>query len=79
MKEYIKDREKSNFYNMQKFHNDIKRKLIEDYGKQSTKLIDLGCGKGGDIHKWIDNNIENVIGYDINTDYLKKHNGGLIT
>lgn len=72
MKEYEKNREKSKFYNMQRFHNDIKRKLINKYGSECSNLIDLGCGKGGDIHKWIDNNIKKVIGYDINEDYLKE-------
>lgn len=70
MKEYIKNREKSKFYNMQNFHNHIKRKLINKYGYGCEKLIDLGCGKGGDIHKWIDNNVQKVIGYDINDEYL---------
>lgn len=60
------------FYNMKKFHNNIKKELITKYATECNKLIDLGCGKGGDMHKWINSNIKCVIGYDINKDYLKE-------
>lgn len=60
------------FYNMRKFHNNIKKELITKYASNCNKLIDLGCGKGGDMHKWINSKVEYVIGYDINEDYLKE-------
>lgn len=60
------------FYNMKKFHNNIKKEIITKYATNCNKLIDLGCGKGGDMHKWINSNIKFVIGYDINKDYLKE-------
>lgn len=62
----------SHFYNMKKFHNNIKKELITKYATECNKLIDLGCGKGGDMHKWINSNIKYVIGYDINKDFLKE-------
>ena len=49
------------FYNMRKFHNNIKKELIEKYAFNSEKIIDLCCGKGGDIHKWIKSNIKYVL------------------
>lgn len=63
---------KTNFYNMKKFHNNIKRDLIKKYAKNNDTIIDLGCGKGGDMHKWISTNIKYVKGYDINKEYLKE-------
>lgn len=60
------ERAKSYFYNMRKFHNTIKRQLYDKYTKNISKLLDLACGKGGDLDKWVSNNIGHVIGYDIN-------------
>lgn len=60
------------FYNMKKYHNNIKRELIKKYVNNKDKVIDLGCGKGGDMHKWINTNVKYVKGYDINNDYLKE-------
>lgn len=60
------------FHNMRKFHNNIKKELINKYASNCNKLIDFCCGKGGDMHKWINSNIKYVIGYDINENYLKE-------
>jgi mRNA (guanine-N7-)-methyltransferase len=60
------ERAKSYFYNMRRFHNAVKRQLYDKYTKNIGKLLDLACGKGGDLDKWVSNNIGHVIGYDIN-------------
>lgn len=65
----------NNFFDMRRFHNWIKRKIISQSinpSHQSLKLLDLACGKGGDIHKWIDNNVRNVEGYDISEDSINQ-------
>jgi SAM-dependent methyltransferase len=59
------ERAKSFFYNMRRYHNAVKRDLYNKYTLNINKLLDLACGKGGDLDKWISNNIKNVIGYDI--------------
>ena len=59
------ERAKSYFYNMRRYHNAIKRDLYNKYTLNINKLLDLACGKGGDLDKWISNNIKHVIGYDI--------------
>lgn len=59
------ERFKSYFYNMRRFHNNIKRQLYDKYTKNIDKLLDLACGKGGDLDKWVSNNIKKVVGYDI--------------
>jgi hypothetical protein len=59
------ERKKSYFYNMRRFHNIVKRQLYDKYTKNIDKLMDLACGKGGDLDKWVSNNIKSVIGYDI--------------
>lgn len=60
------------FYNMKKFHNNIKRDLIKKYVNSKDIIIDLGCGKGGDMHKLINTDVKYVKGYDINKKYLKE-------
>lgn len=56
---------------MRKFHNFIKKIYIDKSSEPGTRLLDLGCGKGGDIYKWISNkNIVSVKGFDINADSI---------
>lgn len=38
--------------------------MIQGYCKGAKSLLDLACGKGGDIRKWVDAGIENVLGVD---------------
>jgi hypothetical protein len=51
---------------MRRFHNNVKRELYDKYTREINKLLDLACGKGGDLDKWVSNNIKSVVGYDIN-------------
>lgn len=67
-------REKSITISMQEFHNkvvkndilykNVTNKLKID-GINSISLLDLATGKGGDIPKWINNNINEIVGIDI--------------
>ena len=61
---------------MQNFHNIyVKKTLIYDYSphhltkeksnKQVGKLLDLACGKGGDLSKWKNAKLKDVIAIDI--------------
>tara|TARA_R110002074_G_scaffold8841_1_gene35756 strand:+ start:19109 stop:19771 length:663 start_codon:yes stop_codon:yes gene_type:complete len=36
---------------LRKFHNTIKKDLILKYSK-GARVLDVGCGRGGDLHKW---------------------------
>ena len=52
-------------YNMLQFHNlGIKRML---YSKPPVKnnLIELACGEGGDMSRWIDNGYKFILGIDL--------------
>lgn len=50
-----------------KFHNKVKLNLIQQGTKHAgTKaLLDICCGRGGDVWKWKGAKIENVLGVDI--------------
>lgn len=57
---------------LRKLHNNCKRKLILDWVKPGQHVLDCGCGRGGDIHKW--NLIKNlkVTAIDPDEDSLKE-------
>jgi hypothetical protein len=68
---------KYSFEKMRKFHNKIKKDLVEYVVKKSDnkdnfKLGSFCCGKGGDILKWKNSNIKSVYGIDINENFLKE-------
>ena len=52
---------------MRKFHNDKKRVLIELY-TPGRKILDLGFGRGGDIHKYQKSNTQFIWGVEPNKD-----------
>jgi len=55
-------------YNVvKKFNNHVKNLLIQRY-KYSNNIIELGSGRGGDLHKYIHSNTKNLLmlEYDIN-------------
>lgn len=77
-------REKSITYKMQKFHNiEIKQNTlllpVSKYIKKKNKyikLLDLACGKAGDLYKWNKSNIDLVVGIDINHNNIYHHIDG---
>ena len=37
---------------MRQYHNCVKRELIQSVTKEGDSILDVGCGRGGDIQKW---------------------------
>lgn len=37
---------------IRKYHNLIKRNLIQEVTKKGSNILDVGCGFGGDLQKW---------------------------
>lgn len=50
---------------LRNFHNTIKRLLIQRFAKEAPRLLDLCCGRGGDIIKWHHAGVKYVKGLDI--------------
>ena len=55
---------------LRKFHNYVKFGLYIKYCKANTILLDLGCGRGGDMFKWQKVGIKQVMSIDINKNYI---------
>lgn len=75
-------RDRSSTIHLQRFHNYVKRNvMLKPAGRFVTtgnpcNVLDLACGKGGDLQKWCDIRANIVVGVDISKDNLENvHNG----
>lgn len=59
------NRQKSNVFHLRALNNWIKSQLISTHTKRGDKVLDLCCGKGGDLLKWDNAKVSQVIGIDI--------------
>jgi hypothetical protein len=78
-KYYARDveRDQSLTLSMVTFHNYwVKNKsLIGKFNGKCSSLLDLACGKGGDLSKWIFGNFTTVLGVDIFVDNINSVDG----
>lgn len=37
---------------LRRIHNNVKRFLIKNVCRKGDRVLDVGCGRGGDLHKW---------------------------
>lgn len=59
------------------FHNIyVKKRLISSVSRPGDTLIDLACGKAGDLSKWIDSNLSFVYGIDVSQQNLENKVNG---
>lgn len=73
-------RDKTATVSMTNFHNHwIKKRLLLDRARKQgrSSLFDIGCGKGGDLSKWIDNKYMKVLGVDVSEDNIVNPNDGI--
>lgn len=71
-------RENSSTYALQQFHNKIVKqttlfeKVIPFIKREHSRvhLLDLATGKGGDLHKWMEQKLSDVVGIDIVSDNI---------
>ncbi|KAG6541937.1 hypothetical protein Mapa_016662 [Marchantia paleacea] len=59
------EREASPIIHLKKLNNWIKSVLIHLYAKRGDAVLDLGCGKGGDLIKWDKASISYYVGVDV--------------
>lgn len=60
---------------MKQYHNSAKRQLYASLvpsPRASSRLLDIGVGRGGDVRKWVDLGVGFVKGYDVSSTELKE-------
>lgn len=57
---------------MQKHHNLAKRVALTLFAHDATRVLDLACGRGGDIPKWCALGIQEVVGLDISRESVEE-------
>lgn len=65
------DKLKDDSVQMRLYHNYIKGVLLEQVSNSGKTLLDIGVGRGGDLHKWNRYGITKVVGVDVNEVYIK--------
>ena len=57
---------------LRSFHNEVKSRVIQKYVSLSngTSVLDIGTGRGGDMHKWFKHGLKNVVGIDVSKQYI---------
>lgn len=66
-----KKRNTSLTINLRKYNNQVKYVLLEKYCNKKNYLMDIGCGKGGDIFKYHKLDLGLVLGFDFSINRLK--------
>lgn len=59
------ERKKSPIFHMKAFNNWTKSLLISKYSRKGDHVLDIGCGKGGDLLKWQKARISSLLALDI--------------
>ena len=60
---------------MRRTNNDIKREFLQKWVPKGSKVLDAGCGQGGDIHKWNSLAVE-YTGFDPNQGSIEEAEEG---
>ncbi len=68
-------------FEMNKFHNFVKKRLFDHIGKDKKRpnILDLACGKFGDYYKWIPLNPNFVLGIEYSQDNINNYKNGAAT
>ncbi|ORY01003.1 guanine-N(7)-methyltransferase [Basidiobolus meristosporus CBS 931.73] len=61
----VQKRKESSIFRMKSFNNWVKSVLIGQYAKRGDRVLDMGCGKGGDLLKWSKAKISELVGADV--------------
>ena len=75
-------RHESDYIILRNFHNFIKSQLISNSAKKlarfgNVSLVDISVGRGGDLFKWYNSNIDYVLGFDPDEDSIIEANSRL--
>lgn len=71
-KHALQQRSKSVTYELKRFHNSRKRELVQALSWCADAVLDLACGRGGDIQKWLGAGVQTVLGIDISANEVEE-------
>ena len=57
---------------IRKENNAVKRNLIQQWVPIGANVLDIGCGQGGDIHKWSHVRVKRLVGIDPNSSAIEE-------
>ena len=57
---------------LRRAHNQYKRRLITDHVRPTDHVLDCGCGRGGDWHKWKSVGYQRLVGVDPDLESLEE-------
>jgi len=57
---------------MRQLHNKCKRDIIYTFVGPGARVLDCGCGRGGDLHKWKKSQAKEVVAIDPDEESLKE-------
>jgi mRNA (guanine-N7-)-methyltransferase len=69
----IKKRNEGPSFQLKEFHNKIKRALITHFAQNKSRILDIGCGRGGDISKWTEAHVLFVKGIDSSSNSIEEY------
>tara|TARA_Y100000590_G_scaffold39811_2_gene42495 strand:+ start:3207 stop:6407 length:3201 start_codon:yes stop_codon:yes gene_type:complete len=61
---------------MNDFHSYLKKKMIGLVSSSGYMLLDMSCGKLGDLNHWLDADLGMIVGMDLNRDNLENVDNG---
>ena len=71
-------RDKTGMSEMANFHNNVvKADLYKTYGMSGGALLELACGKGGDMPRWLEAGFKTIVGIDYSNDNIVNPDGGV--
>ena len=71
-------RDRTGMTDMANFHNNVvKADLYKTYGVSGGSLLELACGKGGDMSRWLDVGFQTIVGVDDSNDNIVNPDGGI--
>ena len=70
--EVLAKRKAGALYKYKFFANAVKRRMYNMYCRRAAAIVELGCGRGGDIQKWKEAEVGRVVALDLSSAQLEE-------
>ena len=76
---YGSDKKKGLMTPVYKFHNLVKKVLLQSHCQEGSRLLDIGCGEMGDLHKYLSLKLDLLVGIENNKHNLINERKGAVS